>query len=308
MIIKIKKHVKAFVMVDKSVIEDNRLSLKARGLLTYLLSRPPDWTIVMRHLLNQFKEGRDSVQSGFAELKKYGYARLEAQKGTDGRISGSSWVIYEEPIEVSTDGRVSRLSVIPATGQSATNKKDSNNKEKTDRQALSVRPLDSIQSKDDNCHIAPKLDQSFSLNNNTVESKAPSTRPRATRIDDQVKAVLRCHPCKIRASEAIPAIEKAIRENGYEAVLAATKAYAQHVVNSGTKEPSWPKYWFEEEQYKLFLPEPEQVNPESGLQLDEPDMLAVSSVTLPELSDEEVAEQNKQLAQYEARRREAALN
>ena len=44
-IIKIKKRVNPYTMIDSSIFTDNKLSWKAKGLLGYFLSRPDDWKI-----------------------------------------------------------------------------------------------------------------------------------------------------------------------------------------------------------------------------------------------------------------------
>lgn len=44
-VIRVKKRPSNFVMMDKTFLEDDRLSYKAKGLLAYLLSKPDDWKV-----------------------------------------------------------------------------------------------------------------------------------------------------------------------------------------------------------------------------------------------------------------------
>lgn len=39
-IIRVEKHTKNFVVINKKFLEDKRISFKAKGILTYLLSKP----------------------------------------------------------------------------------------------------------------------------------------------------------------------------------------------------------------------------------------------------------------------------
>lgn len=96
MIIKIEKH-DIFVVIDKRCVENTALSWKARGILAYLLSRPPDWTVRMSQLVSMSeREGPDAVRSAFKELQMHGYARLEAVR-VAGKMAGQEWIIQEEP-------------------------------------------------------------------------------------------------------------------------------------------------------------------------------------------------------------------
>jgi hypothetical protein len=77
-------------------VEDSRLSYKAKGLHTYLISRPPEWKIYYHDLLSRAKDGRDSITSGIKELKKYGYLNIERIR-EGGKIVGTIWHVFEEP-------------------------------------------------------------------------------------------------------------------------------------------------------------------------------------------------------------------
>ena len=88
---------KHYTSIANSVIEDTRLSLKARGLLCYLLSKPDDWTINFAQLCRiSSKDGATSVRSALGELVKYGYATFE-QKREHGLFAEGGWLIYESP-------------------------------------------------------------------------------------------------------------------------------------------------------------------------------------------------------------------
>ena len=78
-------------------LKDRGLSLKAKGLLSMMLSLPDDWNYSTRGLASICKEGVDSIGSGLKELEKNGYITRNRIRGSDGRISDTEYVIYEKP-------------------------------------------------------------------------------------------------------------------------------------------------------------------------------------------------------------------
>jgi|SRR6266496_6718132 len=97
MICKIKKHQSSFVIIDKNAVQDVRLSLRARGLLAYLLCLPDNWVVVVSELQERFQDGRYSIQAAFKELELHGYATLETIRNELGQIAGKEWHIHEKP-------------------------------------------------------------------------------------------------------------------------------------------------------------------------------------------------------------------
>lgn len=98
MIIRAPKDNHCFTKIARVCLQDQRLSWKARGLLAYLLSKPDDWNIQGRELLHASDhDKKSSVQSGMAELVKYGYAKLIVKRGARGRVEGREYIIAEIP-------------------------------------------------------------------------------------------------------------------------------------------------------------------------------------------------------------------
>lgn len=97
---KMKGKENPYTMVSNSVIRDQRLSWKSRGLLIYLLSLPDDWTIHVQELVKHGPDGRDSVSSGLKELKAFGYVQVVGIRDERGRIERWEYRVYEEPIEI----------------------------------------------------------------------------------------------------------------------------------------------------------------------------------------------------------------
>lgn len=59
-----------------STAQDARLSFRARGVLTYLLSKPPGWKVDAARIAKDGAEGRDAVEKALRELRQAGYYRV----------------------------------------------------------------------------------------------------------------------------------------------------------------------------------------------------------------------------------------
>jgi len=92
-----------YTTVPNHVFEDVRLSMEARWLLGYLLSKPDNWTVVIGDIINRGGCGRDKARKMIAELVETGYAERE-QTRADGKFGASVLVIYDEPREVIPTG------------------------------------------------------------------------------------------------------------------------------------------------------------------------------------------------------------
>lgn len=81
-------------------LKDGTLSLKAKGLLSMFLSFPDDWNYSTRGLASICKEGVDAIGSTIKELEKAGYIVRHKLRGSNGRITDTEYVIYEQPQEL----------------------------------------------------------------------------------------------------------------------------------------------------------------------------------------------------------------
>ena len=86
-------HAKRFVCVENKLAQNNSLSLRARGLILYLLSLPDDWSIHFSQLLTQLKEGRTTLLTTMRELRRAGYVHLTKR----GFQSITQYFVFEAP-------------------------------------------------------------------------------------------------------------------------------------------------------------------------------------------------------------------
>ncbi len=90
-----------YTVMSNYHLKDTKLSLKAKGLLSMMLSLPEDWNYTTRGLAAICKEGVDSIGSTIKELEGRGYVVRKQRRGSNGRITDTEYIIYEKPREIS---------------------------------------------------------------------------------------------------------------------------------------------------------------------------------------------------------------
>jgi hypothetical protein len=86
-----------YLVVDQTLVDDDRLSLAARGLLLTILSKPDDWKVCVDDLRRRCRLGRDSIYNLLNELKDVGYVHYLVNRTADGRMAGGTYHVYEHP-------------------------------------------------------------------------------------------------------------------------------------------------------------------------------------------------------------------
>jgi hypothetical protein len=85
-----------YVMIDRRPVDNPELSFKAKGILTYLLSRPDGWEVNVPDLVNHGTDGPSAIRTGLKELRSAGHIHYNTQR-EGGYIK--KWVleVYEVP-------------------------------------------------------------------------------------------------------------------------------------------------------------------------------------------------------------------
>ena len=78
-------------------LKDKTISLKAKGLLSLMLSLPDTWDYTLKGLSYICKEGVDAIRSALQELIKAGYVICSRVRNAFGQLKGADYVIYEQP-------------------------------------------------------------------------------------------------------------------------------------------------------------------------------------------------------------------
>lgn len=98
MVFKIEKN-KNYTVMSNYHLRDKNLSLKAKGLLSFMLSLPESWDYSLSGLIAVCKEQESSIKSTLKELKDLGYLVIEKVRGEKGYFE-YNYLIYELPIDL----------------------------------------------------------------------------------------------------------------------------------------------------------------------------------------------------------------
>ena len=80
-----------FTSIHNKLINDSRISLKAKGIMLYMLSKPENWKYYPKEIAKNSKDGLDSVYSGIKELIEAGY--ISRTRHSDGTID---YFVFED--------------------------------------------------------------------------------------------------------------------------------------------------------------------------------------------------------------------
>lgn len=82
-----------WAQVPRIVIEDPKLSWKAKGLYAYLVSRPDEWEVRRKDLIRRSTDGSTSLDSGVRELQDAGLLVIQTSHDSDGKFVGTEWLV-----------------------------------------------------------------------------------------------------------------------------------------------------------------------------------------------------------------------
>jgi hypothetical protein len=74
-----------FGIAPNHLLSDKSLSLKAKGLYTYMQSKPDGWSFNANRISFETKDGIDSILAGLKELEDKGYLVRQKSKDIDGK-------------------------------------------------------------------------------------------------------------------------------------------------------------------------------------------------------------------------------
>ena len=86
-----------YTVMSNYHLRDISLSLKAKGLLSLMLSLPETWDYTMKGLARICKDGIDSISGGIRELEAHGYLIRERVRGANGQLGSIEYTILEQP-------------------------------------------------------------------------------------------------------------------------------------------------------------------------------------------------------------------
>ena len=110
-------------------LRNHALSLKAKGLLSQMLSLPEDWDYTLSGLAEINRESKDAIRAAVQELEQAGYIQRRQTQDKGGKFAGNEYVIREIPCPQETDTQETApeesgqpLLVFPTTEKPSTEK------------------------------------------------------------------------------------------------------------------------------------------------------------------------------------------
>ena len=88
---------KGYTVMSNHHLRNKELSLKAKGLLSQMLSLPEDWDYTLAGLSFINREKIDAIREAVRELEKAGYIVRSRERDEKGRLRGADYIIYEQP-------------------------------------------------------------------------------------------------------------------------------------------------------------------------------------------------------------------
>ena len=87
-----------YTVMSNYHLRDKSLSLKAKGLLSLMLSLPETWDYTLSGLAKISLEGKDAIRATVVELEKAGYIQRHQTTGKDGKFGSNEYIIREYPV------------------------------------------------------------------------------------------------------------------------------------------------------------------------------------------------------------------
>ena len=86
-----------YTIMSNSHFKEKEMTLKAKGLLSLMLSLPDDWDYSIAGLVALSKDGKDGVMNALNELEEFGYLTRARATDEKGRFAGYTYDIFENP-------------------------------------------------------------------------------------------------------------------------------------------------------------------------------------------------------------------
>lgn len=88
----------SYTVMSNHHLRNSHLSLKAKGLLSQMLSLPEDWDYTLQGLARINQEGIDAIRGAIKELENEGYISRSRVRNSNGQLGGAEYVIHENPV------------------------------------------------------------------------------------------------------------------------------------------------------------------------------------------------------------------
>ena len=88
-----------YTVMSNHHLRNAALSLKAKGLLSQMLSLPENWDYTLKGLSLINRESVDAIRTAIQELERAGYITRSRERNAKGQLGGAEYIIREQPIK-----------------------------------------------------------------------------------------------------------------------------------------------------------------------------------------------------------------
>jgi hypothetical protein len=220
-----KRKKNGFTQISNSLLEDNRLSWKAKGILSYLMSRPDNWKVNKVDIQRKATEGRDSVNSAIQELKEFGYLHIYKNISEKGQFDGWIWE-YDD---------------VPFTPEILKNRNSENPQDSAENVQIprtTVFPNDGFSERRFSSTYNNTGFNNTNNNNTDKEKGNKNISPILSQIEREFETLWKMYPRKMGKAKAMQSYIKArkTKKTLYETVEKGLYRYNDYLKNQGIEE------------------------------------------------------------------------
>lgn len=142
---------KDYTVMANYHFRDKNLSLKAKGLLSMMLSLPNGWGYSVEGLAKLSSDGRASVMAALKELERFHYLKRSQARDNSGKLGEAIYDIFEQPwsekpttVKPTTEKPTAENRTLLNTNKLNTKVLNTNNKKVSKAQSKPVENFDSI--------------------------------------------------------------------------------------------------------------------------------------------------------------------
>lgn len=173
-----------FTVMSNYHLRDQALSLKAKGLLSLMLSLPEDWDYTLSGLARICQEGRDAIRGAITELERAGYVQRRQTTDEAGKFSVNEYLIRErpssQPAEELPDGEDSAGEPLPEEDLPAAPGEDGDEFAAPEEGDSSALPLSGFPATGNPSADKPSAGFPTELNKDTRNKEKHNTDPQST--------------------------------------------------------------------------------------------------------------------------------
>ena len=151
-----------YTVMSNEHLRNREMSLKAKGLLSQMLSLPDTWDYSLEGLSRINREGIDAIRTAIQELERFGYLERKRVRDAQGRLTGTEYIVHERSVKRYARRRASALDrageaptvdnstqgadpqAIPALGNPLQSNKDRASKDRSSNQRQSRSAASSL--------------------------------------------------------------------------------------------------------------------------------------------------------------------